>query len=165
MRFGLTAGSGLATAVLVLIGACGDEVSEPEGARGQGPEKPVCELVRQVDLQQIFVNRLAPDGDTRSSMDRCTLNDAESEEAFVQYELHPYKEDLRVEVERLERELGEDINPRFVQGIGDEAVWTDVGLFVNRSGRTLQVKPMQDDQDRAAYQELARLLLTRLEDG
>jgi hypothetical protein len=42
-------------------------------------------------------------------------------------------------------------------------VWTDVGLFANRAGRTLQVQPLRNDENRAPYQELARLLLTRME--
>jgi hypothetical protein len=66
-------------------------------------------------------------------------------------------------VNSIEQELGKSINARFVQGIGDSAVWTDVGLFANRNGRTLQVEPLQEDADRSPYQELARLLLTRLE--
>ncbi|MEX2123660.1 MAG: hypothetical protein WD795_07180 [Woeseia sp.] len=162
MRCRRTAGIGLLTG-LMLIGACGEEIPEQQVSGGKPPEKPACELVRQSDLQQIFVNPLTTDSASGSSNRQCTWNDAATDKPFVKYELHSYSDDLQARVNLLEQELGESVNPRFVQGIGDAAVWTDIGLFVNRSGRTLQVKPLQDDENRAPYQELARLLLTRLE--
>jgi hypothetical protein len=162
MRRRRTVAVGLMTGFM-LFGACGEEITEPRAARDTMPEKPACELVRDIDLQQIFVNPLRADAEGGSSTRHCTWNDAASAQPFVQYELHPYMESLQAQVDTMEQELGESINARFVQGIGDEAVWTDVGLFVNRNGRTLQVRPLQDDDNRAPYQELARLLLTRLE--
>jgi len=164
MRRRRTAGIGL-VAGLMLIGACGEEIPEPQAARDAMPDKPACELIRDADLQQIFVNQLAADTEDGSSMRRCIWKDVASKQPFVQYELHPYIEKLQTQVDRMQQERGESVNARFVQGIGDEAVWTDAGLFVNRNGRTLQVRPLQDDENRAPYQELARLLLTRLEEG
>src|SRR5690606_30959732 len=124
-----------------------------------------CALIEQIDLQQIFVNTLVPDSASATSNRECTWMDEATGEPFVQYSLHPYREDLEVQVHVIEQDRGDSINARFVQGIGDAAVWTDVGLFANRNGRTLQVQPLQDDQNKAPYQELARLLLTRLEDS
>jgi len=161
MRGRRTAGIGLVTGFL-LIGACGDEIAEQRVAVDEPPEKPACELVRQIDLQQIFVNSLSADPDS-ASLRHCTWVDTATGEPFVQYEVHPYSEDLQARVVGLEQELGKSINARVVQGIGDSAVWTDVGLFANRAGRTLQVQPLRNDENRAPYQELARLLLTRME--
>jgi hypothetical protein len=161
MRSRRAAGIGLVTGFL-LIGACGEEIAEQRAAADEPPEKPACELVRQIDLQQIFVNSLSADADS-ASLRHCTWIDAATDEPFLQYDVHPYSADLQVRVDTLERELGKSINARFVQGIGDAAVWTDIGLFANRAGRTLQVKPLKDDEDHAPYQELARLLLTRME--
>jgi hypothetical protein len=156
-----TAGIGLVTGFL-LIGACGEEIAEQRVAIDEPPEKPACELIQQVDLQQIFVNSLTADSDS-ASLRHCTWVDAATDEPFLEYEVHTYSEDLQARVDSLEQELGKTINARFVQGIGDSAVWTDVGLFANRAGRTLQVKPLKDDGEHAPYQELARLLLTRME--
>lgn len=161
MRGRRTAGIGLVTGFL-LIGACGEEIAEQRVAVNEPPEKPACELVRQIDLQQIFVNSLSADPDS-ASLRHCTWIDAATDEPFLQYEVLPYSEDLQARVDSLEQELGKSVNARFVQGIGDSAVWTDVGLFANRAGRTLQVQPLKDDENRAPYQELARLLLTRME--
>jgi len=161
MRGRRTVGIGLVAGFL-LVAACGEEIAEQQVTVDEPPEKPACELVRQIDLQQIFVNSLAADGES-ASLRHCTWIDAATEEPFVEYEVHSYSADLQTRVDSLERELGESINARFVQGIGDSAVWTDVGLFANRAGRTLQVKPLRDDENRAPYQELARLLLTRME--
>lgn len=158
------AGMKLLASALVL-GACGEEIAEQEVVVDEPPQQPACQLVRQVDLQQIFVNTLVADSATASSNEKCTWIDTETDQPFLHYELHPYREDLEAQVRVMEQDLGTGINPRFVQGIGDAAVWTDVGLFANRNGRTLQVRPLQDGQDRAPYQELARLLLTRLEDS
>lgn len=160
MIFRLRAGIAL-MAGLVLIGACGEEIPEPQAARNEAPDRPACELIREADLQQIFVNPLAPDTDD-GSLRHCTWVDAASGEPFVYYELHPYMENLQADVASLEQE-SDELNQRYIQGIGDAAVWTDIGLFVNRNGRTLQVRPLQDDRNKAPYQELARLLLTRLE--
>ena len=147
---------------LMLIGACGEEIAQEQVPVDRPPERPACELVQQIDLQQIFVNPLTTDR-ANSSDRHCTWNDASTSKPFVQYQLHPYVEDLQTRVDAMERDMGESVNPRFVQGIGDAAVWTDAGLFVNSNGRTLQVTPLQDVEERAPYQELARLLLTRLE--
>jgi hypothetical protein len=147
----------------MFVGACGEEIPEQQAAADKPPEKPACELIRNSDLQQIFVNPLTVDSESGPSTRQCTWIDAATGQPFLQYELHPYREELQSQVNMMEQELGASVNARFVQGIGDAAVWTDVGLFVNRNGRTLQVKPLQEDDDRAPYQELARLLLTRLE--
>lgn len=163
MTFRRTAGITVLTSIISMLGACGEEVRAPQGARGEKPDRPACEWIAQVDLEQIFVNRLKPAAEVKSSMSHCIWTDVQSGQPFVEYELHPYQEDLQAGVNSLEQEMGRNVNPRYVQGIGDEAVWTDVGLFVNRNGRTLQVQPLQEDQNRAPYQELARLLLTRLE--
>lgn len=162
MRCRRTAGIGLLTGFLLIV-ACGEEIAEQQGVNNKPPEKPACDLIRQVDLQQIFVNPLTAETESPSSTRQCTWVDPATKEPFLRYELHPYSEDLQVRVNSIEQELGKSINARFVQGIGDSAVWTDVGLFANRNGRTLQVEPLQEDADRAPYQELARLLLTRLE--
>jgi hypothetical protein len=156
------AGIGL-VAGFMLIGACGEEIAEQQAANGTAPQKPACEWIRQVDLQQIFVNDLAADSTSQSSNTHCTWNDAATDEPFMHYELLPYAEDLHGRIAAIEQELGGSVNPRYLQGIGDDAVWTDEGLFVNRNGRTLQIKPLQSDAERAPYQELARLLLSRLE--
>jgi hypothetical protein len=161
MRGRRAAGIGLVTGFL-LIGACGEEIAEQRVAVDEPPQKPACELVRQIDLQQIFVNSLSADSDS-ASLRHCTWIDAATDEPFLQYDVHPYSEDLQARVDKLEQELGKTINARFVQGIGDAAVWTDVGLFANRAGRTLQVRPLKNDENHAPYQELARLLLTRME--
>jgi hypothetical protein len=147
---------------LLLVAACGEEIAEQQVAVDEPPDKPACELVRQIDLKQIFVNALSANGDS-ASLRHCTWVDAATDEPFLEYEVHPFSADLQTRVDSLERDLGESINARFVQGIGDSAVWTDVGLFANGAGRTLQVKPLRDDENRAPYQELARLLLTRME--
>jgi hypothetical protein len=144
-----------------LIGACGEEIAEQRVAVDEPPEKPACQLVRPIDLQQIFVNPLRAEADS-ASLRHCTWIDTASNEPFVEYQVLPYSEDLKARVDGLEQELGKAVNARFVQGIGDAAVWTDVGLFANGAGRTLQVKPLKDDENRAPYQELARLLLTRM---
>jgi len=159
-----TAGAGLLAGVL-LIAACGEEIAEQQVVPDEPLQKPACELIERVDLQQIFVNALAPDAASASSNRQCTWIDEETSEPFLQYSLHPYQADLEAQVAAIERDRGDSIHARFVQGIGDAAVWTDVGLFANRNGRTLQVQPLKDDQNRAPYQELARLLLTRLEDS
>lgn len=164
MKWRRTARIGLLAAGLFL-GACGEEVAEQQRIPDQPLQKPACDLIEQVDLQQIFVNSLAPDTESASSNQQCTWIDEATGEPFVQYELHPYRENLEAQVHAVEQDTGGSINARFVQGIGDSAVWTDVGLFANRNGRTLQVRPLQDNHDRAPYQELARLLLTRLEDN
>ena len=164
MRCKRTAGVGTFAGVL-LLAACGEEIAEQQVVPDEPLQKPACELVEQVDLQQIFVNTLVPDTASVTSNRECTWTDEATGEPFVQYSLHPYREDLEAQVHVIEQDRGGSINARFVQGIGDAAVWTDVGLFANRNGRTLQVQPLQDDQNKAPYQELARLLLTRLEDS
>jgi len=164
MRCRPAAGIGL-IGILLLLGGCGEEIAEQEMVTDEPPEKPACQLIQQIDLQQIFVNSLTPDTASASSNRQCTWIDEATQKPFVQYELHPYSEDLQARVASIERERGASINARFVQGIGDAAVWTDEGLFANRNGRTLQVQPLQENQERAPYQELARLLLTRLEAG
>jgi hypothetical protein len=164
MRCNRTAGVGLLACVL-LLSACGEEIAEQQVVPDEPLQKPACELIEQVDLQQIFVNKLAPDTASASSNQECTLMDEATGEPFVRYSLHPYREDLKAQVRATEQDRGDSINARFVQGIGDSAVWTDVGLFANRNGRTLQVQPLQDEENKAPYQELARLLLTRLEDS
>lgn len=163
MRCRRKAGMGFLT-IFLLIGACGEEVAEQQAVVNEPPEKPACDLIRPVDLQQIFVNPLAADTESPSSTRQCTWIDPVTKEPFLRYELHPYSEDLQTRVDSIEQELGKGINARFVQGIGDSAAWTDVGLFANRNGRTLQVEPLREgDDNHAPYQELARLLLTRLE--
>jgi hypothetical protein len=164
MRRRRTAGIGL-LGTLLLFGGCGEEIAEQQMVTDEPPEKPACELIQQIDLQQIFVNPLTPDTASASSNRQCTWIDEASKKPFVKYELLPYREDLAVQVASIEQKRGSSINARFVQGIGDSAVWTDEGLFANRNGRTLQVRPLQDGEDKAPYQELARLLLTRLEGG
>lgn len=146
-----------------LAGACGEELAERE-VRGPAPSIPACELVQASDLQQIFVNDLALD-ESSATENSCTWIDVETGEPFIRYEVHPYAEDLRAHVQALQEEHGDESSPQLVKGIGDHAIWTDLGLFVNRSGRTLQITPLYGNDDRAPYQELARLLLTRLEAG
>lgn len=164
MRCKRTARVGLLAGVL-FIAACGEEIAEQQVVPDEPLQKPACELIEQVDLQQIFVNTLAADTASASSNRECTWIDEATGEPFLRYSLHPYREDLQAQVDAIEQDRGNSINARFLQGIGDAAVWTDVGLFANRNGRTLQVQPLQDDQNKAPYQELARLLLTRLEDS
>lgn len=157
--------AGFALFGTLLLGGCGEEIAEEQMVTGEPPGKPACQLIGQVDLQQIFVNSLTPDAATESSNHECTWIDEATSKPFVKYELLPYREDLKARVAGIEEDRGASIHPRFVQGIGDAAVWTDDGLFANRSGRTLQVQPLQESEEKAPYQELARLLLTRLEEG
>ncbi len=157
--FALLAGIGLA-------GGCGEELAEREAERPASPV-PVCELIDASDLQQIFVDELTLDVEA-STADSCAWKDAETGEAFLEYEVLPYSEDLHARVQALRAEQDgetEQTNVRTVKGIGDAAIWTDLGLFVNRNGRTLRIAPADPDGDRAPYQELARLLLTRMEAG
>lgn len=146
-----------------LAGACGEELAERE-VGGPSPAVSACELVQASDLQQIFVNDLTLD-EASATEDSCTWNDVETGQPYIRYEVHPYAEDLRARVQALQEEQGEASGGQVVKGIGDTAIWTDLGLFVNRNGRTLQITPLRDSGDRAPYQELARLLLTRMEAG
>lgn len=146
-------------AAAALTGACGDELQEGTESVASR-DIPACELVTPIDLQQIFVNELSLDP-AASTNDACTWNDVGSGEAFLRYELHPYTEDLETLVHRLQDNGRGGVE--LVRGIGDSAIWSGLGLFVNRSGRTLQITPLDAGGDRAPYQELARLLLTRLE--
>lgn len=157
--FALVAGIGLAA-------GCGEELAERE-VESSPPPVPVCELIDASDLQQIFVNDLTLDVQD-STADSCTWKDVDTGDAFLRYELLPYSEDLDARVRALRTEQGEGpegLDIRTVKGIGDAAIWTDLGLFVNRSGRTLRITPVDAAGDRAPYQELARLLLTRMEAG
>lgn len=142
-----------------LAGACGDELPQHE-VNGASRDIPACELVTPGDLQQIFVNELVLDEASRAN-DACTWIDVASGEAFLHYQLHPYTADLQA----LARGPRGDAGAEPVRGLGEAAFWTERGLFVNRNGRTLQITPLAADGDRAPYQELARLLLTRLEAG
>lgn len=157
--FALVAGIGLAA-------GCGEELAERE-AEPSAPPVAACELIDASDLQQIFVNELTLDAEA-SMADACVWQDSETGDAFLEYEVLPYSEDLHARFRALRAEQGEETdetNVSTVRGIGDAAIWTDLGLFVNRNGRTLRITPVDAAGDRAPYQELARLLLTRMEAG
>jgi hypothetical protein len=61
---------------------------------------------------------------------------------------------------RLRAEPGERTEPL---SRGDVEARVALGLFVSRDGRTLQLTPFDEEIPRAIYEELASLLLERLD--
>lgn len=150
----------------LLLAACGEEVPRTP------PEEPdtafsghACDLVASSELSQIFVSQLEPQREVPPGESTCTWRSVDSKRPVFRYEIRPYMEDLRSGVSRLADD--QDAAPviEIRQGLGEAAVWTNLGLFVSRSGRTLQVTPFDEDVPRALYEELASLLLERLESG
>jgi hypothetical protein len=160
-RFRWHSGVAVAVAASLLATACGEKI--PRSAQEQPAaafEGHVCDLVQARELSQIFVSELTAD---RQADGICTWSRADSGVPAFSYQVHPYMEDLQSEVRKLAgAEEGEfEIVVRL--GLGNAAIWSDMGLFVSRGGRTLQVTPHGDDDPRALFEELASLLLERLE--
>lgn len=163
-------GGGMLTgaAALFLLIACGEEVprTPPEEAqRTFGGD--ACELVTASELSQLFVSRLEPVHEpvhnTPTGDSTCTWKSTDSGEAVFRYEIRPYVENLESGVRQFAAGDPEEMSVEIRQGLGDAAVWTDLGLFVSRNGLTLQLTPFDDEIPRAIYEELASLLLERLE--
>ncbi len=151
---------GFAVAFLLIAG-CGEKVprSATEQSAG-GFEGHVCDLVQASELSQIFVGKLTPE---RQSSSTCTWVDTDTNEPAFSYQVHAYMEDLPTAVADLPTTTGDDLTIETKPGLGDAAAWTDVGFFVSRRGRTLQVSPFGDEDPRELFEELASLLLERLE--
>jgi hypothetical protein len=152
--------------------ACGEEVPRPPPEEAeQRLSGHSCDLVSASELSQLFVGKLTPVRDTPAGNTACTWKAADSGDAVFRYEVRPYVEDLEAAVREFAAghsggpgdpgELNVEVRP----GLGEAAVWTDIGLFVSRNGRTLQLTPFDEEIPRAIYEELASLLLERLEAG
>jgi hypothetical protein len=153
-------------AALILFAACGEEVPRPP------PEEAdrviaghACELVTASELSQLFVGELAAVRDGTAGDSACTWKAATSGDAVFRYEIRPYIEDLQAGIGDLATGDAGQPHVEVRTGLGEAAAWSDLGLFVSRSGRTLQVTPFDADIPRAIYEELAILLLERLESG
>ena len=154
------------TAALILLVACGEEVPRTAPAEAeQAIGHHVCELVTASELSQLFVSELAPVRDTSAGDSACTWQATESGDAVFRYQVRPYIGDLQAGVRELGTTDGATVKIEPRPGLGDAAVWSDIGLFVSRNGRTLQVTPFDEESPRAIYEELASLLLERLESG
>lgn len=156
-------GGTLACAAALLV-ACGEEVPR------QAPEEAeetfgghACELVTASELSQLFVGRLEPVPDEPAGDTTCTWRSEESGEVAFRYQVRPYVENLETGVLEFAPDGAGEPDVEMRQGLGEAAVWTSFGLFVSRNGRTLQLMPFEDDSPRAIYEELASLLLERLE--
>jgi len=159
-------GGTLTCAALILLVACGEEVPRPP------PEKAeqvlaghACDLVTASELSQLFVGELTPVRDAPARDSACTWKAADSGEAVFRYEIRPYIEDLEAGVREFAAGDSGELNVEVRPGLGQTAVWSDIGLFVSRNGRTLQLTPFDEEIPRAIYEELASLLLERLESG
>lgn len=158
-------GLAVCAAAHLLLVACGKEVPRAPPAQSDSTlTGHACDLVTAGELSQIFVSELEPTRDAPPGESTCTWNSVESGRALFRYEIRSYMKDLRAGVRSLSQG---DANSKLEvrQGLGDAAVWSDLGLFVSRNGRTLQVTPFDDEIPRALYEELASLLLERLESG
>jgi len=157
-------GGSLGAAALTLLIACGEEV--PRTPPEETPQEfagHACELVSSSELSQLFVSRLEPVREDRPGNPACTWKAAEADEAAFRYEVHPYVADLQAGVRAFAPDDGADLQVEVRQGLGEAAVWTDIGLFVSRNGHTVLLIPFDDESPRAIYEELASLLLERLE--
>lgn len=153
-------------AALFLLMACGEEVPRPPPEEaGQLLSGHSCDLVSASELSQLFVSKLAPVRDTPAGESACTWKTADSGDAVFRYEIRPYIEDLEAGVPELVAGDSAELNLEVRPGLGEAAVWSDIGLFVSRNGRTLQLTPFDQEIPRAIYEELASLLLERLEAG
>ena len=153
--------SGGFAVALLLIAGCGEKVprAAPEQSAGSF-EGHVCDLIQASELSQIFVSKLTPE---KQSSSTCIWINADTGEPAFSYQLHPYMDDLPTAVADLSTSTEDDLTIETKPGLGDAAAWTDVGLFVSRRGRTLQVSPSDDEEPRELFEELASLLLERLE--
>lgn len=151
---------------LILMAACGEEVPRPPPVEA---EKAIaghaCELVTASELSQLFVGELAAVRDVSAGDSACAWKAAESGDAVFRYEIRPYIEDLQSGIREFSSGNPGQLNVEVRQGLGEAAVWSDIGLFVSRNGRTLQVVPFDEEIPPAIYEELAILLLERLESG
>ena len=157
----IRASSGGFAVALLLIAGCGEKVprSAPEQSAGTF-EGHVCDLVQASELSQIFVSKLTPE---RQSSSTCTWVNTDTGAPAFSYQVHDYMEDRPTAVADLPTTKGDDLTIEAKPGLGDDAAWTDVGLFVSRRGRTLQVSPSDEEEPRELFEELASLLLERLE--
>ena len=151
-------------AAFLLLVSCGEEVprAAPEEAEARFGGH-ACELVSASELSQLFVDRLEPVPDAPAGDETCTWSSAESGEAVFRYQVRPYIDDLASGVAELAPDGAGEPEVEVRQGLGDAAVWTGFGLFVSRNGRTLQLTPFDEEIPRPIYEELASLLLERLE--
>ncbi len=148
-------------AALLLIAGCGEKVPRSAAEQAAGTfQGDVCDLVQASELSQIFVSELKPESLSSST---CTWVNADTGAPAFSYQLHAYMDDLSTDIANFATTIGDDLTIEPEPGLGDAAAWTDVGLFVSRRGRTLQVSPLGDDEPRELYEELASLLLERLE--
>lgn len=151
------------SAALILLVACGEEVPRQPHAEGeQAITRHACELVTASELSQLFVGALTPVRDAEAGDTACTWQATESGEAVFRYHVRPYIENLQAGVRGFATgDSALKVEPR--PGLGEAAVWSDIGLFVSRDGRTLQLTPFDEQIPRAIYEELASLLLERLD--
>lgn len=158
--------SAACAATLILLGACGEEVPRPPPEEAeQILAGHACDLVTASELSQLFVSRLTPVRDGSAGESACTWKTEASGDAVFRYEIRPYIEDLQSGVRELAPGDSAALNVEVRPGLGEAAVWSDIGFFVSRNGRTLQVAPFDEEVPRAIYEELASLLLERLEAG
>lgn len=154
------------TVALMLLVACGEEVPRPPPEEAeQLLSGHACDLVSASELSQLFVSKLTPVRDTPAGNAACTWKAADAGDAVFRYEIRPYVEDLQAGVRDFAAGDSGELHVEARPGLGEAAVWSDIGLFVSRNGRTLQVTPFDDESPRAIYEELASLLLERLEAG
>jgi hypothetical protein len=152
------------SAALILLVACGEEVPRQPHVEGeQAIARHACELVTASELSQLFVGELAPVRDAAAGDTACTWQAAESGEAVFRYQVLPYIENLQAGVREFATGDTAALKIEARPGLGETAVWSDIGLFVSRDGRTLQLTPFDEEIPRAIYEELASLLLERLD--
>lgn len=153
-------------AALILLVACGEEVPRPPPEEAeQVLAGHACELVTASELSQLFVSKLTPVREGSTGDSACTWQATESGDAVFSYQIRPYTEDLQAGIRAFAPGDSGELNVEARPGLGEAAVWSDIGLFVSRSGRTLQLTPFDEEIPRAIYEELAILLLERLESG
>lgn len=151
-------------AALTLLVACGEEIPRPAPQEAEEAfSGHACELVTASELSQLFVSRLEPVPDQSAGDETCTWQTIDSGVAVFRYQVRPYVENLETAVLEFSPDGAGEPQVEVRQGLGEAAVWTSFGLFVSRNGRTLQLTPFDEDSPRAIYEELAILLLERLE--
>lgn len=153
-------------AALMLLVACGEEVPRPPPQEaGQLLSGHSCDLVSASELSQLFVSKLTPVRDMPAGNVACTWKAADSGDAVFRYEIRPYVENLAAGVREFAAGDSGELKVEVRPGLGEAAVWSEIGLFVSRNGRTVQLTPFDEEIPPAIYEELASLLLERLEAG